>query len=77
MAAGWVNNIHSLAQGAQAGPEGQKGLGRVRAPGELILDKLVGQEDSKMISLPPAAAALVAAAAAAARAVLPHPHRAA
>ena len=54
----------------------EKGLSRVRAPGELILDNLFGQEDSKMISLPPAVAALVAAAASAARAVLPHPHRA-
>ena len=53
----------------------EKGSTRARAPGELIHDKLFGQELSKMISLPPAAAAVLAAAAAAARAALPHRHR--
>ena len=53
-----------------------EGLGRARRPGELILEKLVGQMISKMILLPTFAAA-VAAAAAAARAHLPNRHRAA
>ena len=52
-----------------------QGLGRTRADGMLIHDKLLGQKDSKMIFLPPAAAATLAAAAAAARAALPHRHR--
>ena len=39
-------------------------MGRGRAMGELIPDKLFGQEDSKMSSLPPLAAAVAAAAAA-------------
>ena len=44
----------------------EKGSTRVRASGELIYDKLVGQKDSNMISLPSVAAAVLAAAAAAA-----------
>ena len=55
----------------------EKGLTRARIPGELIYDKLVGQKDSNMISLPSVAAAVLAAAAAAARDLLPHRHRAA
>ena len=42
----------------------EKGLGRVRAPGELILDKLFGQKGYKVISLPSLATAVAAAAAA-------------
>ena len=50
----------------------EKGLTRARIPGELIYDKLVGQKDSNMISLPSVAAAVLAAAA---RAALPPLHR--
>ena len=68
---------HQPRRAAAAHDADGKGLGRGRAMGELIPDKLFGQEDSKMSSLPPLAAAVAAAAAAAARAVLPHRHRAA
>ena len=40
----------------------ENGSTRGRAPGELILDKLSGQEAFEKISLPPLAAAVVAAA---------------
>ena len=42
----------------------KKGSGRVRAPGELILEYLFGKMSSKLISLPTLAAAVDAAAAA-------------
>ena len=42
----------------------KKGSGRVRAPGELILEYLFGKMSSKLISLPTLAAAVLAAAAA-------------
>ena len=38
-----------------------EGLGQGRSTGELIPDKLFGQDDSKMTSLPTLAAAVVAA----------------
>jgi hypothetical protein len=40
-----------------------EGLGQGRSTGELIPDKLFGQDDSKMTSLPTLAAAVVVAAA--------------
>ena len=40
----------------------KKGSGRVRAPGELILEYLFGKMSSKLISLPTLAAAVLAAA---------------